>query len=116
MIKNVNIFATMAGNLYRAPIIAKYFLYELYLDTYIWQYFWIFLTIFLIIGRKRIFGSNKRYILFFLFISLSFYFIVYMLTVLSLAYHLEASFHRLLIGLAPAAAFLAFSSGLMEET
>jgi len=116
MIKNVNIFATMAENLNRIPVIAGYFLYELYLDTYIWQYFWIFLTILLIIGRKRIFGSNIRFILYFFFISLSFYFIVYMLTVLPLAYHLESSFHRLLIGLAPAAAFLAFSSGLMEET
>jgi len=116
MIKNVNVFATMAENLYRIPIIAGYFLYELYLDTYIWQYFWIFLTILLIIGRKRIFGSNIRYILYFFFISLSFYFAVYMLTVLPIDYHLVASFHRLLIGLAPAAAFLAFSSGLMEET
>jgi len=116
MIKNINIFATIADNLYRIPIIAGYFLYELYLDTYSWQYFWIFLTILLIIGRKRIFGSNTRYIPYFFFISLSFYFIVYMLTVLPLAYHLEYSFHRLLIGLAPAAAFLAFSSGLMEET
>ena len=116
MIKNINIFATMAENLNRFPVIAGYFLYELYLDTYVWQYFWIFLTLLLIIGRKRVFGANIRFILYFFFISLSFYFFVYMLTVLPLAYHLEASFHRLLIGLAPAAAFLAFSSGLMEET
>jgi len=116
MINNFNVFAIMFSNLHRAPVIAKYFLYELYLNTYNWQYFWIFLTILLIIGRKRIFGSNIRYILYFFFISLSFYFIVYMLTVLPLEYHLGASFHRLLIGLAPAAAFLAFSSGLMEET
>jgi len=115
MISNVNVFATMAANLYRIPVIAQYFLYELYLDTFSWQYFWIILTLLVFLGRKRLFSSNIRYILYFSLISLSFYFLVYMLTVLPLSYHLESSFHRLLIGLAPAAAFLAFSSSLMEE-
>jgi len=113
MIKSANVLTTMAANIGRAPGIAQHFLFELYLNTYSWQYFWIFITLFILIGRGKLRASNSKYILIFLFASLSLYFMVYILTV---ADNLASSFHRLLIGLAPSAAFLAFSLGHMEET
>jgi len=107
MIKDANILAATAANIGRAPQIAAHFLYELYLNTYSWQYLWIFITILLIAGRRKIAGTNMKYVFIFLLISLALYFEVYMLTV---AENLTSSFHRLLLGLAPTAVFLTFSA------
>jgi hypothetical protein len=112
MIKDANIIAATAANIGRAPHIAGHFLYQLYLNTYSWQYFWIFITIFLIAGRRKISGTNMKYIFIFLMISLALYFEVYMLTA---ANNLTSSFHRLLIGLAPTAVFLAFSAAPRDD-
>lgn len=112
MIKDVHILAATAANLQRFPEIAGQFLFQLYLNTYDWQYFWIFITILLIAGRRKMAGTNTKYVFIFLLISLALYFEVYMLTV---ANNLTSSFHRLLIGLAPAAVFLAFSVAPRED-
>jgi len=112
MIKDLNIIAATFANMGRAPHIAGHFLYQLYLNTYSWQYFWIFITIFLIVGWRRLRGTNFKFILIFLFLALALYFEVYMLTV---AENLTSSFHRLLIGLAPTASFLAFSVAPRKE-
>lgn len=112
MIKNANIIATTIANTGRIPQIAGHFFFQLYLNTFSWQYFWIFITIFLIVGWRRIFGTNMKYLLLFLLISLAIYFEVYILTV---ANNLESSFHRLLIGLAPSFVYLVISSAPKDD-
>ncbi len=105
MIKSANILATAASNIGRAPQIARHFLYELYLNTFAWQYFWIFLTALYITGRRNFRRMNMNYAAVFLALVLAAYFMVYMVTA---ADNLYSSFHRLLLGMAPAAVLLAF--------
>jgi hypothetical protein len=109
MIKGFNLL----DNLNRIPVILNHYVFELLLNTYSWQYFWIFITLLLIVGRKKLLGTTFRYVFGFILAALSLYFLVYMITV---ADNLTSSFHRLLLGLAPISAFLAFASLDIEES
>jgi hypothetical protein len=109
MIKGFNLL----DNLNRIPVILNHYVFELFLNTYSWQYFWIFIALLLIIGRKKLMTTTLKYAFGFLLAALSLYFLVYMITV---ADNLTSSFHRLLLGLAPISAFLAFASLDIEES
>lgn len=102
-------------NLWRAPLICGYMLYEVFLDTYLWLYFWIFALIFIVINRKNILSSNLQYLLLFvIFAFLMVFEVFFVANVNATAGWLEGSIKlnldRAMLIIPPVAGFLMFAS------
>ncbi len=111
MIVSASQLLNISDSLRRIPIIFKFYLYELFLDTYQWMYFWIFSAVLIILNWKTMSRSNAGYLFMFVILSIVGYFCVYMVTALGntparLMDNLELSFDRVLLGIAPTAGLL----------
>lgn len=114
-VSNIWQLFSFAQNLYRVPTITGYFLYELFLNTYLWLYFWIFLFIIIFINRRNIMDTNIKYVLLFVFFSIAMVFEVFLVSMVgesidSVVGLIRLNLDRAMLIFTPAAGFLLFSS------